>query len=288
MKILICGATGFVGRHLTRDFRRAGHTVIRAVRRPTEQDDIAVNFCRDTHPDIWLPRLQGIDVVINAVGVLRDSRNNPMQKLHTDTPAALFAACEKAGVGRIVHVSALGVDSGIDVPYFATRLATERVLHELPPEIRTLCLRPSVIYGVDGTSAQMFRNLAKLPVQILPMGGVQTLQPVHIDDITAAVANWLTDPHASSQTVEAVGSEATTMRGMLDSYREQMRHSNAWHVSMPKSLVWLMAKAGDYFPFSPMCSDTYAMLAAGNSASSSGFTRLLGREPRSYRNFIIA
>ena len=136
MKILICGATGFVGRHLVGALRDAGHTVIRAVRSPTEPHDIAVDFRNDTRKEIWLPRLSGIDVVINAVGLLRDSPDNPMQKLHTETPQALFAACIETDVERIVHLSALGVDSGVDVPYFTTRLATERVLQQLPPDIR--------------------------------------------------------------------------------------------------------------------------------------------------------
>lgn len=286
MKILICGASGFVGRHLTHSLREAGHTVIRAVRRPSELDDVAVDFCNDTSKDIWVPRLQGINVVINAVGVLRDNSDSPMQKLHTDTPIALFAACAEAGVERIVHLSALGVDSGIDVPYFTTRLVTERALHELPAKVRSLCLRPSVIYGEDGTSAQMFRKMAKVPVQVLPMGGIQTLQPVHIDDICAAVTRWLAEPNAVSQTVEAVGAEATTMRGMLDSYREQLNHSAACHVAMPAIFARLAARIGDFIPSSPLCSDTYKMLAAGNSGSSSRFAGLLGHQPRSYREFI--
>jgi uncharacterized protein YbjT (DUF2867 family) len=286
MKILICGATGFVGRHLTHALRDSGHIVIRAVRRPSEPDDIAVDFCNDTSKDIWLPRLKGINVVINAVGVLRDNPKSPMQKLHTDTPVALFAACAEVGVERIVHLSALGVDSGIDVPYFTTRLVTERALHELPAKIRSLCLRPSVIYGEDGTSAQMFRKMAGVPVQVLPMGGIQSLQPVHIDDICAAVTHWLAEPNAASQTVEAVGAEATTMRGMLDSYREQLKRPAAWHVAMPAIFARLAGRMGDFIPSSPLCSDTYKMLAAGNTGSSLRFAALLGHQPRSYREFI--
>lgn len=286
MRILICGATGFVGRHLTRTLRDAGHAVIRAVRKPGEADDIAVDFRNDGNKDIWLPRLKGIDAVINAVGLLRDSRSNPMQKLHVETPIALFAACADAGVGRIVHLSALGVDGGVEVPYFTTRLAAERALQALPPNVRWLCLRPSVIYGEDGASAQMFRQLAKLPLHVLPMGGQQTLQPVHIDDICAAVTRWLANPEASSQTVNAVGADAATMRGMLDSYREQLQHPPAWHMAMPAFMVQLAARIGDYIPSSPLCSDTHAMLAAGNIAASARFAKLLGRMPRSYREFI--
>lgn len=286
MKILICGATGFVGRHLTLSLRNAGHTVVRAVRKPGEAGDIAVDFRNDNAKESWLPRLNGIDALVNAVGLLRDSARNPMRKLHTETPAALFSACAEAGVGRIVHLSALGVDSGVDVPYFATRLVTEHTLQQLPANMRWLCLRPSVIYGEDGASAQMFRQLAQLPLQVLPIGGVQTLQPVHIDDLCEAVVRWLGNRDAISQTVEVVGAEATTMRGMLDSYRAQMQHSPAWHVAIPASLTRIMAAIGDYFPSMPLCSDTYKMFAAGNTASPLKFAELLGHMPRSFRSFI--
>lgn len=286
MNILICGATGFVGRHLTRMLREAGHTVIRAIRTPREPGDIAVDFRHDTHAETWLPRLKGIDAVINAVGVLRDSPQNPMQKLLAETPAALFAACAQAGVKHIVHISALGIESGVDVPYFTTRRPAEQALHALPPGVRWLCLRPSVIYGEDGASARMFRNQARMPLLLLLMGGLQALQPVHIDDICSAVARWLGDPGATSQTVNAVGAEPATMLSMLDSYREQMGYSPAWHLSMPRFMVRLAARAGDFIPSSPLCSDTYAMLAAGNTAPASGFSQLLGRAPRSFREFI--
>jgi uncharacterized protein YbjT (DUF2867 family) len=269
MKILICGASGFVGRHLTQALRNNGHTVIRAVRAPSESDDIAVDFSCDTTADVWLPRLENIDVVINAVGVLRDSTKNPMSALLADTPVALFAACEKSNVQRVIQVSALGVDSGIAVPYFSHRLTAEAALHKLPARIKTLCLRPSVIYGADGTSAKMFRTMASLPVQVLPMGGVQGLQPVHIIDVCAAV-----------------GSEPTTMRGMLDSYRAQLGHRRALHIALPQPLVKIIARLGDFVPSAPLCSDTYAMLAAGNTASALGFSQLLGREPQSFQQFI--
>ena len=133
----------------------------------------------------------------------------------------------------------------------------------------------------------MFRLLAKLPVHGLPMGGRQSLQPVHIDDICRATTHWLADPNACSQIIAAVGAEATDMRGMLDSYRQQLGHGSALHLSVPSLLVNTAARIGDHLPASPLCSDTLTMLNAGNIADASGFSRLLGRTPRSYREFII-
>jgi len=286
MKILICGATGFVGRHLTQALKNAGHTVLRAIRNPSEPSDLAVDFCKDTTKEIWLQRFKGMSVVINAVGVLRNNHQNPMQQLHNETPTALFSACAEAKIERIVQISALGIDSGIDTLYFSSRVAAEDALHRLPTQVRWLCLRPSVIYGEDGASAQMFKFLAKLPIHSLPMGGTQTLQPVHIDDICAAVTLWLSDTDATSQTVDAVGAEATTMRGMLDSYRLQLGYKPAWHISVPSLLVTIAAKIGDWIPSSPLCSDTFTMLAAGNTAPASHFTEFLGHPPRSYKTFM--
>lgn len=284
MKILVCGATGFVGRHLTTALRATGHTVIRGVRNPRVPTDIAVDYCKDTSKEAWLPKLQDIDAVINAVGVLRDSAKQPMKLLLEQTPIALFSACKEAGVKRIVQISALGIDKGIETLYFQTRRAPEAYLNDLPDTLRWLILRPSVIYGEDGASAKMFRLQAGLPVHTLPAGGKQSLQPVHIDDICEAVNRWLAD--AGSQTVACVGLEATDMRGMLDSYRQQLQHSKAVHISIPSFLVGLSARVGDFIPASPLCSDTLTMLNAGNTADASEFAELLGRPPRSYRTFI--
>lgn len=286
MKILICGATGFVGRHLTATLQSAGHTVVRGIRNPTQPDDITVDYCKDIAKETWLPRLAGIDAVINAVGVLRESNRQPMKLLLEQTPIALFSACLDAGVKRIVQVSALGVDKGIETPYFQYRRKPEAHLNNFPDSIRYLILRPSIIYGEDGASAKMFRLQASLPIHTLPASGKQQLQPVHIDDICEAVAHWLADTNALSQTVSCVGLEATNLCGMLDSYRQQMQHSNALHLSIPAAVIGLTARIGDFIPSSPLCSDTLAMLNAGNIGDVTAFGQLLGKPPKSYRAFI--
>lgn len=286
MKILICGASGFVGRNLTNHLRAAGFTVLRGVRHVRANDEIAMDFHRDTEPEVWLPRLHGVSVVINAVGILRDTRSNPMWQVHGHTPQALFAAAQAAGVAKIVHISALGVDSGMNVTYFQSKLLAEQALHRLSAQLPYLCLRPSVIYGDDGASAQLFRLLAKLPLHALPEGGRQALQPVHIEDIAAAVIAWLKNSQAASLTVAAVGAEATDMRGMLDSYRAQMAYPPAWHLAVPRMMVKLAARLGDAIPASPLCSDTLTMLNSNNTADVAAFAQLLGRLPHSYRRFI--
>lgn len=120
----------------------------------------------------------------------------------------------------------------------------------------------------------------------LPAGGKQRLQPVHIDDIGEAINRWLQDDNAHHKTVAAVGAEATDMRGMFNSYRQQLQHSPALHIHIPAFIMQLSAMLGDAIPSSPLCTDTLTMLNAGNTADSTAFAILTGRLPKSYKNFI--
>ena len=79
---------------------KSGHAIVRGVRKPSRPDDITVDYLNDTDKESWLPRLEGIDAVLNFVGVLRDSAAQPMGVLHEKTPLALFEACREAGIKR--------------------------------------------------------------------------------------------------------------------------------------------------------------------------------------------
>ena len=166
MKILLCGASGFVGRHLEKALLEAGHQVTRGVRQPRNTNDVAIDYRNDTEISTWIPRLSGIEAVVNAVGVLRDSKAQPMAKLHDAVPRALFAAAAQSGLTRIVQISALGVGTGIPTAYMQTKQRADDFLQTL--NVDWAILRPSLIYGKDGASTRMFMLLAQLPMMMLP------------------------------------------------------------------------------------------------------------------------
>lgn len=287
MNILLCGASGFVGRHLETALRDAGHHIRRGVRQPRGAEDIAVDYRNDIEIETWLPRLSGIDAVVNAVGVLRDSKAQPMARLHDAVPRALFAAAVQSGIKRIVQISALGVDSGVNTSYMKTKQAADDFLQTL--NVDWAILRPSLIYGKDGASTRMFMLLAQMPLLMLPDGGKQMMQPVHIDDVAQAVVNLLGPDTGSPplrSIIECVGSEEVTMSGLITSYRTQRGHLAPWVLAVPKVLLNTVAWFGDRIPALPVGSDTLEMLAAGSSGNGDKFIKLLGRTPRSYREFL--
>src|SRR5688500_18883753 len=131
MVILITGATGFIGRRLVVALRAAGHRVIAAVRHPgISPDSVAADFTRDLDSDSWVPRLIGVDVVINAVGILREHGLQTFENIHARAPKALFSACVSAGVKRVIQISALGAESG-KTGYFTSKHSADEHLMTL-------------------------------------------------------------------------------------------------------------------------------------------------------------
>lgn len=283
MNVLICGADGFIGRHLCEHLRAAGHRVLRGVRRPRTADDIAIDYTRDHSSADWLPRLTGIDVVINAVGILIETPAQPFAAIHTAAPGALFDACATVGGIRAIQISALGVDDG-KTPYFRTKLAADTHLAALP--LDWAILRPGLIYGIDGGSSQVFRLQASLPVIALPGKGDQALQPIHIDDLCACVLRLVESEPPLCRIYELGGAQTLSYRELLTTYRRAMGMGDARFVPVPMALMRLTARLAEYLPQRVLSRDTLTMLAGGNTTTDAAARQLLGKPPRPVEEFI--
>ena len=286
MHILLTGSTGFIGHTLQAALQRAGHTVHGGVsprQRTLLPGQVPMDFAHDTSAAAWLPRLQGIDAVVNAVGVLRDTRARPIDAVHRDTPIALFDACAQAGVQRVVHISALGID-GSNTRYAQTKRAAEAHLQTLATQAK---LRPSVVYGKGGDSSALFMNLARLPLALFP-GPMLTarVQPVSVHDLAAAVVALLGPALQHTGTIECTGPEALTMGAFIASLRQQLGHSPATVLRLPQPLTTLSARLGDAVPQSPWCSETLAMLGSDNVGNPAVFEQLLGRKGVHYSQLV--
>lgn len=292
MRVLVTGATGFIGRALVAALRQAGHAVVCASRQPRAGDaqsppcePLAVDFAAVPGADWWVPRLAGIDAVVNAVGILREQRGQTFQALHARAPIALFEACVRAGVPLVVQVSALGADAGAQSRYHLTKRAADDALRGLP--LRSAIVQPSLVYGAGGASASMFNGMATLPVLALPRGGAMQVQPVHVDDVVAGVLAALHAPPAGTTTVAFVGPQAMTLRAFLAALRHQLGFRGALRVlPLPEGLFRWGASLAGRVPGSFLDSETAGMLLRGNTAPAEPFMRLLGRSPRPVSEFI--
>lgn len=284
MKILICGASGFIGKSLCARLAAEGHQIIRGQRRPQHPEDVLIDFSQPISAE-WDTLLAGIDIVINAVGIIRESASARFADVHQAAPCALFDACVRAGVKRVIQISALGADSGM-TPYFRSKYAADQHLMGLPIEWQIL--RPSLVYGEDGISASMFRTLASLPLIPVPALGEALFQPIHIDDLCAAVLASIEPDAQLGQCVELVGATRVSYPAMIETYRTAMGFSGGWQLSIPAPLMALNARIAGLIPSSPLSPDNWKMLQAGTSGDASALTRLIGRAPKSISAFIPA
>ncbi|KQM80211.1 NAD-dependent epimerase/dehydratase family protein [Xylophilus sp. Leaf220] len=295
--IFLTGATGFVGRHVAARLRADGHRVVEGIsprRKPSSPDQCTVDFTRDLSAAAWLPRLAGIDAVVNAVGVLRDSPRQRIAALHRDAPRALFDACAQAGVRRVVQVSALGVDGG-DTQYASTKRAADEHLLALAARapadggtaLSACVVRPSVVFGKGGASSALFMNLAKLPVVVLPRPVLNArVQPVAVQDLAEAIAALLGRAADRQGVVECAGPEALPMGDLIASLRAQSGHGKAGVLPLPEPLTRLSARLGDLVPASPWCSESLAMLGTDNVADATVLQGLLERPAVHYRDLV--
>lgn len=283
LNVLVCGTSGFIGSHICQALRQAGHRVHegRSASRATSVGVVPMDFRHDTKAALWLDRLQGIDAVVNAVGVLRDTRERPMRVIHQATPQALFDACAQAGVRRVIHVSALGIDHNPTL-YARTKRAADEHLLSLNHQgrLQGVALRPSIVFGPGGDSARLFMSLARSPALLLPRAVIQAkVQPLAVQDLAAAVCRLLDEAAVVQGIVPCVGPAQLTLAAFIACLREQMGKGPAHVAALPDALSRWSARLGDHIPLMPWCSETLALLAQDNVAPPELFRTVLGRPP---------
>ena len=274
MRILVCGGSGFIGRHIVNLLVLAGHDPVVRSRHSSP----ALDYATATTIEAWLPHLAGIDAVINAVGVLRDSASRPIDAMHARAPMALFDACVSAGVRRVMQISALGIEDSA-TRYASTKRAADTHLLALTAagHLQGCVVRPSVVFGAGGASSEMFLGLARLPVLLLPKPVQQAqVQPVAVRDLAEVVAGLATRTGPTGL-IEIGGPAALPLAALIASLRAQMGRAPARVIALPDWISRASARAGDWVTVSPWCSETLAMLGSDNVTDPAGLEKLLGR-----------
>jgi uncharacterized protein YbjT (DUF2867 family) len=299
MRILLTGASGFIGQHLVQALLADGHQVVCAARTPKTSADprlsyVHADFANDTDKSVWLARLNkadaGVEAVINAVGIFRESGTQTFERLHTLSPRALFAACAESGkVQTVIQVSALGADDKADTAYHLSKKAADDYLATLP--LRAYIVQPSLVYGKEGASAAVFKMLASMPLSVRFGSGPQLVQPVLIDDVVAAIVGLLRQrlplaPGEPARRVPLVGPEALSFTDYLGRLRSAMGQGRQLVLTLPGALARLLAKAGRWLPGALLDEDALRMLERGNTGDPAPITQLLGRAPTPIAAFI--
>ncbi len=280
--ILVIGAGGFIGRAVVARLAAAGLTVWCCGRdaerlrrlfpgRPVLAGDLA----HDGEAE-WRERLAGIGTVVNAAGLIRDSRGGTLAQVHAEGPARLFQACRAAGVRRVVQISAIGADAGATTRYHRTKQAAEQALSATG--LDACVIRPSLVVGRGGGSTSLFGALAALPLR--PRLGGGAVQPIHLDDLTEAIVRLCLSTTPLPPRLDAVGPQVMSIDDLIAVVGTWLDLPPRPAVPLPGLLLRAAGRCGDLVGTGAVTSDSLAMLRRGNTGDAGPLTALLGRSPR--------
>ena len=283
MSVLVCGATGCVGRAVVNAMRARGHPVIEGARGVVDgKRTLHVDYMNAVSPADWAARLEahGVDTVVNCVGILMPAGGQSFERVHSFGPIELFKGATTAGVKRVLQVSALGVGADVQTlatPYLHSKLRADDALAALP--VDWAVLRPSLVYGPASESAALFATLASLPLIGLPGRGDQPVQPLHVFELAEAIARLVEAPNPLRQVFEIGGPVAMSYRDMLATYRRALGLGAAVCLPVPMVLMKLSARLAECLPQHVFSRDTVRLLERGSVARPNQLAALLGREP---------
>lgn len=271
--ILVTGAAGFVGRHVTRLLVDRGERVRALVRgtagaaRLEDVDcELAVGDVAD--PASLSTALTGVDAVVHLVAIIA-GRPADFERVMTQGTANVIAAAQEAGVGRIVYVSALGTSEQTKdaVPYYRAKWACEQAV--AASGISSAILRPSFVFGPDGGALPRFLRIARLaPVTPVIGGGTQRIQPIWVDDLAEAVAAALAGPPHDGP-IELGGPDVVDWNelwAMLKAVQGARRPT----VHLPTWLMRPQALLLERLPGAPLTRDQLTMLSLGDNVVTDG------------------
>jgi uncharacterized protein YbjT (DUF2867 family) len=273
VKVLVTGATGFVGPKIANAIVDAGHEVRVLERKPGSWKDAGIR-CQGavqgdmTDADSLRRAVDGREVVVHLVAI-RQGRPEQFQRVMIEGTRNLLKACEE-GVKRFVLMSALGTGEETKdlVPYYGAKWQQEQDVRA--SGVEHVIFRPSFVFGREGGILPTFVRMGKLaPVTGIVGSGKQRIQPVWVDDVGAYFAASVDKAEAGGETFELGGPDIVTWDELWQRIRAALGIRRRPTMHLPTGLMRIPAALTERLPGNiPLTRDLLTMLEAGDNVVS--------------------
>jgi NADH dehydrogenase len=216
MRVLVTGATGFIGRRLLDRLTAAGHesvALVRASAAPLPGVRSVTGTITDA--EAVARAVDGCAAVVHLANASGVADAATVRAVNVDGTALVVAAARRAGVGRLVFTSSISACRARLGPYGQTkRDAEERVR---AGDVPWVILRPSLVYGDPerGLAGTLVRHLRTLPVVPVIGNGRIALDPIHVDDVCRVIEECLVRDDVLGRTYDVLGPERVTFDEFL-------------------------------------------------------------------------
>lgn len=224
-KILVTGATGYIGSRLTEQLCSKEEVQVRLLVRTPEklpqtlQTKAEVIQGSTFDAESLKKSLEGIDTayyLIHSMGAGKDYR-----QMDKDSALNFREASIAAGVKRIIYLGGLGSKDTAS-QHLLSRIETGEILSQKGNAIQTIWFRAAVIIGSGSASFEIIRHLVKkLPIMITPRWVNTKTQPISVEDVLEYLVQAKDLKHSQNLIVD-IGSEAMTFRSMLQTTAQVM------------------------------------------------------------------
>ena len=227
--VTIYGGSGFVGRYVARRMAKQGWRVRVAVRRPNEAifvkpygvvGQVEPILCNIRDDASVRAAMLGADAVVNCVGILAKNGKNTFDAVQAEGAGRVARLAAETGIGKMVHISAIGANVNSDSDYQRTKGEGEAAVLEHMPN--AVILRPSIVFGPEDEFFNRFAGMTRFG-PILPVVGADTkFQPVYVDDVANAACLAATG-QAGPGIYELGGPDVNTFRDLMQNMLKVIR-----------------------------------------------------------------
>ena len=261
MRVFVVGGTGFVGRALVALLLKRGHTPVVLARRPRELPPGAVLVRGDITREA--PDLTGMEAAIYLAGIIREGEET-FRAVHVEGVRNLLSGMRRAGVGRLLHMSALGARRGTPSRYYETKAEGEELVRG--SGLSHAIFRPGLIFGPgDEFFGKILKGLVCNPLPFVPLlgDGGFPFRPVYVGDVAEAFVKALEG--GLEGTFDLVGPKEYAFRELLALVMRGMGRQKPF-LPIPLFLLDLVVPLLSLLPFAPLTRDQYVMLKEGSTA----------------------
>jgi nucleoside-diphosphate-sugar epimerase len=309
MKILIIGASGFIGKNLVKKLAEKYQTRS-LVREATKEEDI--KFLKDCKSEIFYgdaldkeslkKAMREVDTVINLAGggnvsTTFKSGYKGLREKNIDTLKSVLEAAKKMKIKRFMHfssISAMGIilEKELDenteckplTPHEVCKLETEKILEEYKKDFLITTIRPGIVYGPFGENSEILdlAIIMKKHFMVIPGNGKNLMPWVYVEDVVDATILALEKNEKTGEKFIIVSYPEPTFNELINSIKENLNLKVlVFHV--PKWIFvfagYVLEKMGNCFNFAPTINSIRAKSMTSNRIYNTKKIKDLGFKP---------
>lgn len=294
-RILVIGASGFIGGYLTNQLLAEGYTVRCLARSPDKLKELAQRGCQISKGDFTDPEsvqhaLKSMDAVYVSIHTLAPQHKNTAEQgfmdIEMNALTNIVEGCRMHGVRRLIYVTSLGISADAKDTWTGGRWKTQQYL--LNSGLDVTVIQPGMIVGIGGQGFNMVLANAQKSIAFVIGNGYNKFRSIAIDDLVYNLTGVLHEPKAFGQCYEVGSDDILTGDQLIDEAAEVVGHAHPRKVHIPLGLLRFAAPLIERISGSPKGAIKGALggLGADLIGDPSAIRKLLPRKPLSYKQAV--